>query len=206
MAALGCAACGGAADKAANSHVLRVPGSYATIQAAVDAAHSGDLVLIAPGVYHESVTVGEGHADIVIRGLDRNHVVLDGQDRLATGISVNADGVAVENLTVRHYLVNGIEWSPSGEYGGGRPLQGWRGSYITSRRGAGGARRPRPRGGRVPLRPDGQHHALDPPRQRAAAADPHDAGDRRNHRQSPDARAGQDRPPAGRPSLTGMIW
>ena len=132
MAALGCAACGGAAHKAANSHVLRVPGSYATIQAAVDAAHSGDLVLIAPGVYHESVMVGEGHADVVLRGLDRNRVVLDGQDQRATGISVNADGVAVENLTVRHYLVNGIEWSPSGEYGGGAPLDGWRGSYITA--------------------------------------------------------------------------
>lgn len=112
--------------------MLRVPGSYATIRAAVAAARPGDLVLIAPGVYHESVDVGEDHGRIVLRGLDRNRVVLDGQDRLGNGIAINADGVAVENLTVRRYLVNGVVWAPSGEYGGGRPLQGWRGSYITA--------------------------------------------------------------------------
>jgi parallel beta-helix repeat protein len=127
-----CGACGGGHGQAARSLVLRVPQSYATIQAAVDAARPGDLVLIAPGVYHESVTVAAGHPNIVLRGLDRNRVVLDGQNRLASGISVNANGVAVENLTVRHYLVNGVVWQPSGQYGSGGPLQGWRGSYITA--------------------------------------------------------------------------
>lgn len=112
--------------------MLRVPQSYATIQAAVDAARPGDLVLIAPGVYHESVTVADRHPDIVLRGLDRNGVVLDGQNQLANGISVNANGIAVENLTVRHYLVNGVVWSPSSQYGATPPLEGWRGSYITA--------------------------------------------------------------------------
>lgn len=137
LVALACAACGGGHATGARNHgqrrsqVLRVPASYRTIQAAVDAARPGDLVLIAPGVYHESVTVAGSHPDIVIRGLDRNRVVLDGQNRLGNGISVNADGVAVENLTVRNYLVNGVEWSPAGQ-GSSRPLEGWRGSYITA--------------------------------------------------------------------------
>ena len=112
--------------------MLRVPGTYATIQAAVDAAHPGDLVLIAPGVYHENVKVADMHGRIVLRGLDRNRVVLDGGNRLSDGIAIHADGVAVENLTVRRYLVNGVVWSPSGEYGGRQRLQGWRGSYLTA--------------------------------------------------------------------------
>ena len=133
LAALGCPACGeGENGQDERSRILRVPGSYATIQAAVNAARPGDLVLIRPGVYHENVTVGDGHERIVIRGLDRNRVVLDGRDRLGDGIAVHADGVAVENLTVRRYVVNGVVWSPAGGSGGGRPIQGWRGSYITA--------------------------------------------------------------------------
>ncbi len=43
--------------------------SYPTIQRAVDASRPGDLVLIAPGTYHEAVEVGEEHPDVVIRGV-----------------------------------------------------------------------------------------------------------------------------------------
>lgn len=132
VAALACAACGSGDKQGGRNRVLRVPGSYATIKAAVDAARPGDLVLISPGVYHESVDVGRNHGRIVLRGLDRNRVVLDGQNRLGNGIAIHADGVAVENLTVRRYVVNGVVWSPSGAADTRRPLQGWRGSYITA--------------------------------------------------------------------------
>ncbi len=40
--------------------VLRVPTDFSTIQAALDALQAGDTVLVAVGVYHESVTVAEG--------------------------------------------------------------------------------------------------------------------------------------------------
>jgi parallel beta-helix repeat protein len=131
LAVTGCAACGGGNEQDERDRILRVPEKYGTIQAAVDAARAGDLVLIRPGVYNESVTIGDGHERIVIRGLDRDRVVLDGQNRLGDGIAVHTDGVAVENLTVRRYLVNGVVWSPAGE-SGDRPIRGWRGSYITA--------------------------------------------------------------------------
>lgn len=116
----------------ASGRVLRVPSSYPTIQRAVDASRPGDLVLIAPGTYREAVAVSDEHPGIVIRGVDRTRVVLDGGDRLADGIRVQADGVAVENLTVRRYQVNGVVWFTDGAYAArGRYTRGWRGSYLT---------------------------------------------------------------------------
>lgn len=94
---------------------LEVPGDYASIQAAVDHAVAGDLILLAPGTYHEAVEVDV--QDITIRGLDRNEVVLDGQHELRSGIVVRADGVSVENLTVHSYRLNGVIFTGSGELG-----------------------------------------------------------------------------------------
>jgi hypothetical protein len=41
---------------AASGAVLHVPQEHATIQAAIDASISGDVVLVAPGAYHEALT------------------------------------------------------------------------------------------------------------------------------------------------------
>lgn len=43
---------------------LRVPQEYATIQAAVDAAASGDTVLVGPGTYVENVII---HGSLTLR-------------------------------------------------------------------------------------------------------------------------------------------
>jgi phospholipase D-like protein/parallel beta helix pectate lyase-like protein len=101
---------------------IRVPQDAPTIQAAVDAAEPGGIVLISPGVYEEAVVVRTPF--LTIRGLDRNQVILEGGGRLANGIEVaQADGVAIENLTARHYLRNGFVW---------RTVFGYRGSYLTA--------------------------------------------------------------------------
>jgi hypothetical protein len=112
-----------------------------SIQDAVDRARSGDLVLLAPGVYHESVEVTTD--GLVIRGVDRNRVILDGETDLENGIVVRSDGVAIENLTVRGYRANGVlfvgeldQRGASGDAYGASPdsvqLRGYRASYITA--------------------------------------------------------------------------
>jgi hypothetical protein len=98
-------------------------GEYSTIQDAVDSAESGDLILLEPGVYTEIVNVHETPG-LTIRGLDRNEVVLDGEFERYTGITVTADDVVVENLTVRNYRENGVYWT------GG--VEGYRASYVTA--------------------------------------------------------------------------
>ena len=98
-----------------------VPQDYPTIQSAVDASEPGDLILVSPGVYPEEVQVST--PSITIRGTDRNEVVIDGEFVRPNGIIVFADGVAVENLTLRNATENGVIWTG---------VSGYRGSYLTA--------------------------------------------------------------------------
>jgi hypothetical protein len=116
---------GDARDGAAGDGItLRVPDDFDTIQAAVDEAEPGDLILIGPGTYEETVDVQTD--ELTIRGLDRNEVVLDGGFELDNGIRVaGANGVAIENMTARNYTRNGFFWTGA---------EGYRGSYLTTYR------------------------------------------------------------------------
>jgi hypothetical protein len=100
---------------------LRVPEDYLTISDAVKAAKPGDLISVAPGMYHETVIVHT--PDLTIRGRNRNTVILDGNFTMPNGFLVTADNVVLENMTVRHYVGNGFYW-----YG----VHGYRGSYLTA--------------------------------------------------------------------------
>ena len=109
-------------DAPATEGVLNVPADYPTIQGAVDAAVEGDLILIAPGTYTEAVQVTTNN--IIIRGLDRNTVILDGNFELDNGIRVvGANGVALENMTAMNYTKNGFFWTG---------VTGFRGDYLTA--------------------------------------------------------------------------
>ena len=88
-----------ASPPSAGARVLRVgrfngtPGNVQSIQSAVDTAQPGDWVLIGPGDYHPRADYSAAHhapADesgagvlvqtngVHIRGMNRNHVVIDG--------------------------------------------------------------------------------------------------------------------------------
>ena len=95
---------------------------YETIQSAVDAAKAGDLVLINSGVYNESITITTPY--LTIRGKDRNGVIIDGEFMRENGIQIyEADGVSVENLSVRNFSLNGVYWNNS---------KGYKASHVTA--------------------------------------------------------------------------
>ncbi len=101
---------------------LQVPEEFPTIQAAVDAASPGDLVLVNRGVYKETVSVTT-HG-LTIRGVDRNEVIIDGEFERTNGVEVLfADGVVVENMTAMNHRINGFFWTG---------VRGYRGSYLTA--------------------------------------------------------------------------
>jgi hypothetical protein len=95
-----------AAPTSPTGRAISVPADEPTIQAAVDRASAGDLVLVSPGTYHEAVHVRT--ARVVVRGVDRNGVILDGGGTLEHGLWLSASAVAVENLTTRNYTDSGI--------------------------------------------------------------------------------------------------
>ena len=94
---------------------------FTKIQDAVDVAQEGDLILINPGVYNESITVTTSY--LTLRGTDRNKVIIDGQFMSENGIQIyETDGVTVENLSVRNFTLNGVYWNTA---------KGFKGSYLT---------------------------------------------------------------------------
>jgi Right handed beta helix region len=128
-------------DSPTEPQVLRVVAGSGTIQDVVDRARPGDLVLIEAGTYFESVEITT--ADVVVRGADRNAVVIEGRYELENGITVRSDGVAIENLTVRGFAANGVlfvgELDQRGATGDdydaaadNRQLRGYRVSFVTA--------------------------------------------------------------------------
>src|SRR4051794_17688686 len=154
---------------AATPHVLRVgsyhgiAGSYTSVQKAVLAAHPGDWVLVGPGDYKENGYAGAPEpagvlitkANLHLRGMDRNKVIIDGtkpgspvcsnkeSDQIFTkdgpeGVQVlKADGTYLENFTACNYLTgfhggegNEIWWN-GGDGSGKIGMGSFWGNYLT---------------------------------------------------------------------------
>lgn len=95
---------------AADERTLHVPGAYPDLDTAIAASQPGDVILLAAGTYEGDVVVPRDKPGITIRGVDRNTVVFDGQDRVHNAIEIEADGVTLENLTAHSYVENGFYW------------------------------------------------------------------------------------------------
>ncbi len=97
-----------AAPRAVAGTTIRVPEDYSTIQAAVDAASSGDVIDIAPGTYRETVTI---RRSVTVRGRvydatnpRQNTTIVDGGG--STVITI-ASGISPNPLLVGLVVANG---------------------------------------------------------------------------------------------------
>jgi Periplasmic copper-binding protein (NosD) len=94
------------------------------------------MVLVDAGVYREAVVIRTER--VTLRGVDRNTVILDGNDEMENGVTASANGVAVENLTVRRFAVNGVVFTKKYDDNADEQsaeeivVKGYRASYITA--------------------------------------------------------------------------
>ena len=99
--------------EAASAATLTVPGDYATIQAAVDAAAPGDTIAVSAGVYYEHVTIAK---PLTLTGAGAGATTIDGSGS-GPVLTVSGAGVTVRQLTVTdggsstHPASNGIRVS-----------------------------------------------------------------------------------------------
>lgn len=83
-------------DVACGHAIYRVPGDFASIQAAASVACDGDIIEVGPGVWAESVEIAGA---VSLRGAGRGQTILDGED--ARRPLTLASGASVSDLSVR---------------------------------------------------------------------------------------------------------
>ena len=97
--------------------------THANLQAAVDAAQPGDTLLVCPGSYSGTVTIGAGKTGLTLLGQQRNmedrvgdpaqESVLAGSPLGSPGFAVQADDVTISDFTIMHTGDTGIEIKPA---------------------------------------------------------------------------------------------
>ncbi len=92
-------------DGANHTFLLVDPqGSYTTIQAAINAAHAGDTVVIGAGTYHENITLKDG---VNVVGVDEANVVIDGSVATpATMTGTTIGGFTINNADATSMLLD----------------------------------------------------------------------------------------------------
>lgn len=113
---------------------------YPTIARALADAPPTTIIDVQPGTYHYGVVVTTPGVTIRGAGTSPADVVLDGDEQRAVGIHVRADGVRIENLTVRRHGIAGISFEDVRRFVADRIVASDNGSFGirvgASRRGA----------------------------------------------------------------------
>jgi parallel beta-helix repeat protein len=81
--------------------VVRVPEDYPTIQAAINAASPGDTVMVAPGVYHECLTINKPLTLLGERGSDTTFE--GGGSGIAITLLPGASGTIIAGVVITNY-------------------------------------------------------------------------------------------------------
>ena len=81
-----------------------------SIQAAVDAAASGDVIQIQPGTYKEAIVINKAGIKLVGLSNGANGVIIENPGDEENGITVNSngDGFELYNVTVKNFEENGV--------------------------------------------------------------------------------------------------
>ena len=98
--------------------MIRVPEDVAGLQQAADRVAAGGTIVLGPAVYSESITIST--PDVTLRGAGRNTTVIDGGGIRPYGVVAIADGIRIENLTVRNHSFYGALITGLHDQGGPR--------------------------------------------------------------------------------------
>jgi len=86
---------------------LNVPGGYATIQAAVNAAAPGDTVQVAAGTYAESVEIA-GKSALALQGAGADATTVAGTGWCGVWVHGASTGIVIRGLGVRDCTASGV--------------------------------------------------------------------------------------------------